>query len=102
MPHDLQKQWRERVVRAVNASFPVVKEAEIKVWEQCERLLPHVLACAAWTEKELPQTAGVAVLFHKAGIFLLRMADNLLQQAQDSEAEALLEQALSIYELHLG
>jgi transcriptional regulator with XRE-family HTH domain len=56
---DLQKQWRERVVRALNAAFP--EDAEFKDWWQCGRLLPYVFDCAAWTEDELTPTVGVAV-----------------------------------------
>jgi len=46
MPHDLQKQWRDRVVHAVNAAFP---KPDFNEWARCERLLSHALACAFWT-----------------------------------------------------
>src|SRR5207247_1372170 len=52
MPSDLQKQWRERVVRTLYAALPEVVLFEN--WNQWERLLPDVLVCAAWSEDELP------------------------------------------------
>lgn len=69
---DLQKQWRERVVRALNAAFPEVK---FEVRRQCERLLPHALVCATWTEEKLPSTVVVARLFHQAGSYLHEKAN---------------------------
>jgi tetratricopeptide (TPR) repeat protein len=89
---DLQKQWRERVARALNAAF---KELDFKEWGQCKRLVSHALVCATWTEDELTPTVGVAELFQKAGIYLLA-------RGQYSVAEPLLTRALSIYKQHLG
>jgi hypothetical protein len=58
MSPDLQKQWRERVVRVLNAAFPAIpRDHELA---RCERLLTHALVCAAWTEDEL--TPAVVVL----------------------------------------
>jgi tetratricopeptide (TPR) repeat protein len=95
MPPDLQKQWRERVVRALNAAFPA---PEFSNWRQCERLVSHVLACAAWANEITPKVAFVVLftfglfhfgLFNKAGSYLL-------ERGQYSEAEMLLSRALSI------
>src|SRR5260370_442223 len=44
MSNDLQKQWRKRIARALNAAFPL---PEFKDWARCGRLLPHALACFA-------------------------------------------------------
>jgi len=90
---DLQRQWRERVVRALDASFPV--NAEFHNWRQCERLLAHVLSCSTWSEDELTPTVAVARLFHIAGIYLA-------ERGQYPEAESLLGLALSIHVQHLG
>jgi hypothetical protein len=66
IPPDLRRQWRERVLRAVNASFP---EVDFKDWKQCGRLLPHALVCAMWTD-ELTTTLEFSELLHKAGVYL--------------------------------
>jgi tetratricopeptide (TPR) repeat protein len=93
IPPDLQKQWRERVVRALDASFPV--NAEFHNWRQCERLLAHVLSCSTWTEDELNPTLAVARLFHLAGHYLA-------ERGQYLEAEPLMGLALSIHVQNLG
>lgn len=90
---DIQKQCRERVVRALNTVFP--DDAEFKDWWQCRRLLPHVLAYATWTEDELTPAVEVAELFHKAHVYLYDLGEY-------SVAEKLMARALSIYEQHLG
>lgn len=43
-----QEQWAERVVRAVAQSFP---EVDYQTWTRCERLIPHVLVCAAYIDQ---------------------------------------------------
>jgi tetratricopeptide (TPR) repeat protein/transcriptional regulator with XRE-family HTH domain len=93
MSQDIKKQWQERVIHAVIAAFP--DEVEFRNWRQCERLLPHVLVCAKWTEDELTPSIGVASLFRKTGIYLA-------ERGQFSEAESLLERVLSMYEKHFG
>lgn len=92
MSPDLRKQWRERVVQALNEAFP---EVEFKEWTRCGRLLPHVLICATWTETELTSILDASHMLHKAG-------DYLRERARYSEAEALLTGALMIREQHLG
>jgi len=92
MSHHLQKQWRERVVQALNAAFPAI---DFKEWGRCERLLPHALVCATWTEDELAPTVVAAGLFHKAGSYILG-------RGRRSEAEPLLARVLSTYQQHLG
>jgi len=87
---DLQKQWRERVLRTVNAAFPKAKPQE---WGRCERLVSHALNCATWTADKLTPTAEAATLFHKAGKYLQ-------ERGRYSVAETLLARVLSIYEQH--
>src|SRR5439155_10208450 len=54
LPPDLQRQWRERVVDAVNAAFPEQGlGVSDKYLKHSERLLPHVLVCKAWKDDEL-------------------------------------------------
>ncbi len=83
---DLRRQWRERVVRALNAAFP---KLNIKGLSQCERLLSHILVCATWSEGMLTLTGRVAELFKKAGNYLTL-------RGRYSSAETLLVRNLSI------
>lgn len=92
MAPDLQTQWRERVIQALIAAFPY---PDFKGWGQCERLVSHVLACAAWTKDELTPTVGAGELFHKACIYLSK-------RGQYPDAESLLDTVLSIYKQHFG
>jgi len=92
MPATMRKQWKERIVRAVNEVFP---EAPFKEWTRCGRLLPHVLVCATWIEQEPIAIREAASVFDKAGTYLR-------ERGQYAEAEPLLMQALAIREQHLG
>jgi len=92
MSPDFQKQWRERVVRTVKTAF------QPPIWGSSDlyhHFVPHVLACAAWTDDELTPTLGVADYFFRIGDYLSHIH-------YDSESETLLMRALSIYEQHLG
>src|SRR5205814_8067571 len=77
---------------AINVSFPNV---EYKVWLQCERLLPHALACSQLITEEKKTFPEAGHLFHQAGYYLL-------QRARYTEAEPLLQSALTIREQQLG
>jgi tetratricopeptide (TPR) repeat protein/DNA-binding XRE family transcriptional regulator len=92
MDSDIQKQWRKRVVRAVNEALPerIYYDNE----KQYRRLLPHALVCATWSEDKLIPILGIAALFHKVGDYLYR-------QGQLAEAETLLTRAISIYNQYL-
>ena len=95
MSPNLQIQWRERVLHAVEAAFPSEVISLFENWRRCERLLPHALVCATWSEDELATTVGAARLFHKTGIYLT-------ERAQYPEAETFLTRVLPIYEQHFG
>lgn len=90
---NLQKLWRERVVRALNAAFP--KEG-IKSWEQFERLLPHALVCTTLTDDKLTPTAEVAELLETTGRYLLGT------RGQYNEVEPLLFRAFGINVQYFG
>ncbi len=92
MSSDRQKEIRAAVVLGLDSDFP---EGKFEHWKRCERLLPHVLVCATWTEDELVPTVGAAGLFTKAGGYLR-------ERCQYSEAEPLLVRAISLWELLLG
>lgn len=82
-----QTVWLQRVTAALNAAFPEVTH---EVWEQCERLLPHVLSCAS----AISEGAGDRAL----GKVLQKAADYLHNRAQYDQAEALYQRALCIQE----
>jgi len=87
-----QRRWAERAVRAVNLAFP---EVDFINWTACERLIPHVYACAALI-KRLPFE------FPKAGRLLDDAGFYLLERARYTEAESLLKRSLAINEKALG
>jgi tetratricopeptide (TPR) repeat protein/transcriptional regulator with XRE-family HTH domain len=86
--------WRERAITVLNALFPNVWRHLRGQWEQCSRLLPHVLIVAAATPPE-QDSLELASLLSKA-------ADYLFQRAQYAQGEPLYQRALSMYEQMLG
>src|SRR5450755_4665357 len=93
MTAEKEKQWKQRAVQAVNASYPDAQD--IKQWDACERWLPHALACATWIEQESIDVAEAVRLLNQTGYYL----DD---RARYVEAEPLLKRALSIREQQLG
>ncbi len=87
-----KRQWAERAVRAVKRSFPAV---EFPNWAQCERLVPHALACAALAETYSFEFEDAARLLNKAGYYLR-------ERALFSDVEPLYQRALAIWEKALG
>jgi len=68
--------WQQRAIRMLNVLFPEVTH---DTWKQCERLLPHVLTCAA----AMPVQAGerdLAEVLRKAADYLRERG----QHEQDS------------------
>jgi tetratricopeptide (TPR) repeat protein/DNA-binding CsgD family transcriptional regulator len=94
MTNQEREQWTERAIAALNALFPEVRHQVWGQWEQCSRLLPHVLTVAASTA---PQTHSLEL-----AALLTRAADYLCQRAQYEQAELLYRQALSMCEQTLG
>ena len=86
--------WTERAIAALNALFPEVRDQGWGHWEQCGRLLPHVLTVAANTPSQTHSLELAAVL--------TRAANYLCQRAQYEQAEPLYQRALSICEQRLG
>ena len=88
-----QRVWAERVVRLVAAAFPDARD--YTTWEQCQRLLPHAMACAGHMERWgfcFPEAGG---LFNQAGEYLK-------QRAQYGAALPLVQRGLAIREQALG
>ena len=57
----------ERPVAALDATFP---DGEVEQWEQCDRLVPHVVAIADWLEAFDVSAARASHLLQQAGWYL--------------------------------
>ncbi len=80
------------VIGAINTVFP---EPDFAVWEQCERTLPHALACLPWIASAGGELPGAGDLLFKAGSYLL-------ERGRHSEAAPLLAQAVTLAEQQYG
>lgn len=84
-------EWVQRAIQALNAVFP---EIDHTMWEQCERLLPHVLTCM--DDKKLQEdNLSIASLAHTTARYLR-------VRVRYAEAESLHQRALRIREATLG
>jgi tetratricopeptide (TPR) repeat protein/transcriptional regulator with XRE-family HTH domain len=84
-----QTKWYRCVARLLNTTFPAITgDTGTDIWGPCERLLPHVMTCAA-AFPTLLQDQQLAEL-------LLKAADYLDQRSQYERAESLYQQALQI------
>jgi len=79
--------WQRRAISLLNACFPPVS---YEVWQQCERLLPHVLACVGGSGNHVVDRSLVEVL--------QKAADYLRERARYEQAEVLYLQALHLQE----
>lgn len=87
-----QRQWVERLVRALNISFPKIERA---TWPQCERLIPYIVAVTASIARWKLNSSGVDRLFNQAGQYLV-------ERARYAEAEPFLRRSVAIREELLG
>jgi tetratricopeptide (TPR) repeat protein len=92
MTRETQREWAERTVRAINLAFPGVSH---DTRAQCERLLPHALACAELINENTLALPEAARLLNETGRYL----NNYVQPQQ---AKPLIERALAICEQVLG
>ncbi|MEO8955431.1 MAG: helix-turn-helix transcriptional regulator, partial [Ktedonobacteraceae bacterium] len=92
MEEGIQRQWIERIVRAVNRVFP---DVEFATWPECQRYLPHALICANLIERWEIAFPEAARLLDQLGLYLKELA-------QYQQAEPLLQRALAIREHTLG
>src|SRR6266581_3902872 len=88
----LQAQWAERVVRAVEQSFP---EVDYQAWPRCERLIPHALVCAGHIDQWNMTFWEARNLLFQAGVYFY-------QRGQYWEAEPLWKSVLAMCEQVLG
>ena len=88
-----QRNYAERIVKAVNQAFPNV--TDYRNWPHCQQYLPHALACA-------DLIATWEFTFPEAGRFLNELGYYLKDRAQYWEAEPLYQRAIVIGEKTLG
>ncbi|HEX6480160.1 MAG TPA: FxSxx-COOH system tetratricopeptide repeat protein, partial [Ktedonobacteraceae bacterium] len=92
MSEQMQREWAERTVRAVNLAFPSFADVtDVMLWKECEPLLPHAQVCKALIEQW-------NFAFPEAGRLLYETGRYLFDRAQYAQAELLYELALSIRE----
>jgi tetratricopeptide (TPR) repeat protein/transcriptional regulator with XRE-family HTH domain len=90
-----QGQWRQRLVHLLNAVFPVIPpETTVELWEQCERLLPHVMICAGTIPAHLQDQELAEVL--------LKAARYLFKRAKYEQGSLLCQRALRLFEQTVG
>lgn len=80
------KVWGERVIRASDAAFPSVSFA---TWGQCERCLPHALACVPLIDEVTSSMPEAEDLLYKVGSYLL-------ERGRFREAESYLSRAMAL------
>ncbi|HTK09076.1 MAG TPA: FxSxx-COOH system tetratricopeptide repeat protein [Ktedonobacteraceae bacterium] len=90
------RMWAWRIVCAMSYVFPSDEMTQADYWQDCERLLPHALACIALSEQEGEDGAQCVIsLMRHVAIYLLACA-------RYTEAEPLLQRVLRIREQVLG
>jgi tetratricopeptide (TPR) repeat protein len=97
LPAETEKQWMQRTVQAVHATYP---EVHVNTWPLCQRYLPHAQVCATFIEQwQIVSTTAEALtaeaLLHQAGLYLA-------QRSQYAQAELFFKQALNIFEKVMG
>lgn len=88
MDDELQRQWTERAIKAVNSAFPSV---DFSTWPRCQLCLLHAQLCAGYIKRWNMAFPEAARLLHLAGIYLG-------VRAQYEQAEQFMQQALAIRE----
>ena len=89
-----QRQWAERMVRAMDAIFPSNPEG-VNTWPQCLRYIEQAQACNALIKQYTLGFIEAVALLNRAGTYLC-------SQALYTIAETLYQQALAISEQILG
>jgi len=92
MSDETKRSYAERTVRMMNLAFP---EVEFDTWFRCQLCLPHAKVCLALIEQWDLKNEKAARLLIQAGYYLR-------ERSQYREAEAMLKNALSIYETLFG
>lgn len=93
MSEEEQREWAERVVRAVHRAFP--SKIDMQAWTHCQRLLPQAQMCVSLIDQ-------YGFCFLEAAHLLNQTAYYLRERARYSEAEGLYQRALTIRVEALG
>jgi nucleoside phosphorylase/Tfp pilus assembly protein PilF len=93
LPDETKKEWMQRAILAVNIAFP--NNVEFTQWTACKRYAPHALFCATWIAQNQFTMPEAAHLLHQTGMYFAK-------SGRYTEAEPLLQHALTINELQLG
>jgi tetratricopeptide (TPR) repeat protein len=88
MDEATQRLWAERVVRAINRTFPC---PEFSSWAVCERLLPQAYICAELINHWDFEFSEAARLLNEAGRYLCG-------RGRHTDVEPLYQRALAIWE----
>jgi len=88
------KKWSEAALNLMNRTFPF-ESKNARVWPQCKRLLPHVLAATDHAEALGVATSVGTPSLNQAGLYLM-------ERAQFHEATELFERGLAISEAAYG
>lgn len=91
LPPEMQRQYAERVVRAVNTVFPRKPQEEVTSWPQCLRYLEQVQACDLLIQQQ-------ALLLPEAVDLLDRTATYLLERGMYPLARSLYLRAIQLGE----
>jgi hypothetical protein len=65
-----QRQWAERVVKAINQVLPDFDETRYSDWRRFERLIPHAKICAGWIERLELKFPDAARLLNNAARYM--------------------------------
>ena len=91
---EMQRQWAENVVRAVNLVFPD-DPRDTAIWPQCLRYLDQAQACNTLIGQYTLQLIEAANLLNRTGLYLYKHASYTI-------AKPLYQRALAICEQELG
>lgn len=89
-----RKQWAEAAVSVVNKAFPQ-ESADVRTWKECDRLLPHAIATADFSES---LGVGLKAVFR----LINQMGNYSWGRAEYANAKVLFERALKIAETTFG
>jgi tetratricopeptide (TPR) repeat protein len=102
MDQEMQQQWVQRALLAVNRAFPVVShEASSVDLSWSDQLLPHALLTLDWIDRFLPEVQQTAIAPEIADL-LFKVSDYLVTRGYYQKAQPLLERCLSLREQTLG
>jgi len=90
LDEDAGRMWAAAAVRLLRASFPP-ESADVRTWEECQRLLPHALAVTDHAQRLDVEPDATSWLLDRTAIYLRG-------RAQYTQAKILFERALAISE----